>query len=71
MLNMKPKLKPNYDYKKVQKLQDEFLMLKDKIFGNGLFVCVADTPDNRRYDQLLMFFYPEFRTADWINPMKG
>ena len=53
-------------------LLDEFKMLKAEIFEKGNFV-VVENPDGetmKRYNQLLGFFYPQFRTTDWITPVK-
>jgi hypothetical protein len=52
-------------------LLDEFKMLKSEIFEKQNFVMV-ENPDSetmKRYNQLLGFFYPQFRTSDWINPV--
>jgi len=52
-------------------LLDEFEMLKNKIFEKQNFV-VVENPDSetmKRYNQLLGFFYPQFRTSDWISPV--
>jgi hypothetical protein len=52
-------------------LLDEFEMLKNKIFEKQNFVIV-ENPDSetmKRYNQLLGFFYPQFRTSDWISPV--
>ena len=50
-------------------LRQEFRELQTKIFGISKFVIVQNTPDNKRYDQLFQFFYPEFRTKNYINPL--
>jgi len=53
-------------------LLKEFNMLKANIFKKGDFVIV-ESPDSetmKRYNQLLGFFYPQFRTTDWISPVK-
>lgn len=50
---------------------DEFTLLKAEIFEQGDFVIIED-PDSekmKRYNQLLGFFYPQFRTTDWISPV--
>jgi len=52
-------------------LLKEFNMLKAEIFEKGDFV-VVENPDGetmKRYNQLLGFFYPQFRTTDWISPV--
>lgn len=53
-----------------KELLDEFKSLKAEIFEQGDFVVVED-PDSekmKRYNQLLGFFYPRFRTTDWTSP---
>ena len=53
-------------------LLKEFNMLKAEIFEKGDFV-VVENPESetmKRYNQLLGFFYPQFRTTDWITPVK-
>lgn len=52
-------------------LLDEFKQLKDEIFAQGDFVVIEDVDDVKmqRYNQLLGFFYPQFRTSDWKNPV--
>jgi len=55
-----------------QEMIDEFKSLKADIFEQGDFVVIED-PDSekmKRYNQLLGFFYPQFRTTDWISPLK-
>jgi hypothetical protein len=52
-------------------LLDEFKQLKSEIFAQGDFVVIED-PDSvkmQRYNQLLGFFYPQFRTTDWKSPV--
>jgi hypothetical protein len=49
----------------------EFKMLKAEIFEKSNFV-VVENPESetmKRYNQLLGFFYPRFRTTDWISPV--
>ena len=49
----------------------EFKMLKAEIFEKSNFV-VVENPESetmKRYNQLLGFFYPQFRTTDWISPV--
>ena len=55
-----------------QEMIDEFKMLKAEIFEQGDFVVIEDPNSERmkRYNQLLGFFYPQFRTTDWISPLK-
>jgi hypothetical protein len=50
-------------------LLSEFKTLKQKIFGNDMFVAVNNDEDTKRYNQLLGFFYPQFRTSDWESPL--
>ena len=52
-------------------LLDEFKMLKAEIFEKGDFVIVEDSDSEtmKRYNQLLGFFYPQFRMTDWISPV--
>jgi hypothetical protein len=52
-------------------LLGEFKMLKSEIFEMGDFIVIEE-PDGekmKRYNQLLGFFYPQFRTSDWISPV--
>jgi hypothetical protein len=51
-------------------LFDEFNSLKAEIFEQGNFVVIEDSDKMRRYNQLLGFFYPQFRTTDWTSPLK-
>jgi len=53
-------------------LLDEFKQLKNEIFAQGDFVVIEDPDDVKmqRYNQLLGFFYPQFRTKNWINPVQ-
>jgi hypothetical protein len=51
-------------------LVDEFQYLKGEVFKDGFFVVLdADNEQVQRYQQLLGFFYPQFRTTDWVSPM--
>lgn len=52
-------------------LLNEFKELKSEIFAQGDFVVIEDVDDinMQRYNQLLGFFYPQFRTTDWISPV--
>jgi hypothetical protein len=55
-----------------KEMLDEFKILKAEIFEQGDFVVIED-PDSdkmKRYNQLLGFFYPQFRTTDWTSPLK-
>jgi hypothetical protein len=51
-------------------LLSEYKQLKDEVFDGEMFV-VLDQDDKKvqRYNQLLGFFYPQFRTSDWISPV--
>jgi len=53
----------------MKELLEEFKTLKADLFVNAMFV-VQDDGDPRweRYDQLLGYFYPEFRTKNWVSP---
>lgn len=51
-------------------LFNEFKDLKQKLFGKDLFVVLDDTSDDvKRYNQLLGYFFPQFRTSDWVSPV--
>jgi hypothetical protein len=52
-------------------LLDEFKQLKNEIFEQGDFVVIEDPDDIKmqRYNQLLGFFYPQFRTSEWKSPV--
>jgi len=50
----------------------EYRQLKAKLFpDNCPFVETEDSPEWERYHQLFRFFYPSFRTKDWINPLES
>jgi len=53
----------------MKELYEEFKTLKAELFGNNMFI-VQDDSDLRwkRYSQLLGYFYPCYRTKDWITP---
>ena len=56
--------------KKMNNLLNEFKSLKTKLFGNSMFVVLDDKhPDTIRYNQLLQYFYPCYRTEKFINPL--
>lgn len=56
--------------KELQALLEEFKALKEKLFGKHAFVVLdEDHPDTKRYNQLFQFFYPSFRTKDWVSPL--
>jgi hypothetical protein len=53
----------------IDNLKTEFLSLKKEIFGESAFVIVDENnPKMLRYNQLLGFFYPCYRTKNWISP---
>jgi hypothetical protein len=53
----------------IDPLRQEFDNLKKELFSSSSFIEVDDTcPKQNRYNQLLQYFYPEFRSKDWINP---
>lgn len=55
---------------KMEALLKEYKELKDKIFGTYTFVTdQPDSEDHKRYNQLFQFFYPPYRTKDFINPL--
>ena len=56
--------------KKMEELYKEYKALRDKIFGTHTFVVdQPDSKDHKRYNQLFQFFYPPYRTKDFINPL--
>jgi hypothetical protein len=54
-------------------LVDEFKNLKSEIFAQGNFIIVDDPGSDKmkRYNQLLGYFYPQFRTSDYTDPISG
>ena len=55
---------------KMQELLKEYKELKNRIFGNFTFVTWDDKDkDMQRYNQLFQFFYPNYRTKNFINPL--
>jgi hypothetical protein len=51
-------------------LVDEFYYLKREVFQDGFFVVLDGNSEQvQRYQQLLGFFYPQFRTTGWKSPM--
>jgi hypothetical protein len=52
-------------------LHAEFMKLKKELFGEDKFV-IPDPKNKKwkRYDQLLGFFFPQFRTKGWKDPLK-
>lgn len=56
----------------LKELHTEFKALQLKLFGSSMFVVLDDnSEDTKRYEQLLAFFYPCYRTKDWINPVNS
>ena len=55
--------------KKMNELLNEYKKLKEEIFGKSVFVVSGNTEKGKRYNQLFQFFYPQFRTRDFINPL--
>jgi hypothetical protein len=50
-------------------LHQEFMKLRFELFAGNSFVEQDDTdPRWPRYSQLLGYFYPCYRTKDWVNP---
>lgn len=54
----------------LRELKNEFDTLKLEIFEKSNFVVMGDSETMKRYNQLLGFFHPRFRTTDWISPIK-
>ena len=53
-------------------LSNEFESLKKELFGNEMFVILdPNNPKVKRYEQLLGFLYPQFRTQGWVSPISG
>ena len=52
----------------LRKLHIEFQCLKAELIGTNTFVEVEETYLQKRYSQLLGFFFPCYRTSGWINP---
>ena len=55
---------------KITALQKEFSELKLMLFGSESFVIYQNDDLQKRYDQLLGFFKPEFRYKNWVNPLE-
>jgi len=56
----------------LRELHAEFLNLKDELFGSSMFVVLDDESEKtKRYNQLLGYFFPCYRTKDWINPAQS
>lgn len=51
-------------------LVDEFYYLKSEVFQDGFFVVLDGNSEQvQRYQQLLGYFYPQFRTTGWKSPV--
>jgi hypothetical protein len=50
-------------------LVNEYNELKNDIFAHGNFVVIEDGVRMKRYNQLLGYLYPQFRTTDWESPV--
>ena len=50
----------------------EFQSLKTELFAGASFIAIEGIDQGKwdRYDQLLGFFYPEFRSPSWETPYK-
>lgn len=49
----------------------EYEGLKKELFGECSFIVVDyDDPKQKRYNQLFMWSHPQFRTKDFIDPLK-
>lgn len=55
--------------KKIEELYREYVELKEKIFGESMFAVIEDEEVKARYESLFGFFFPSFRTKNWVNPM--
>ena len=57
-------------------LLKEYHQLRDEIFPNGAkFVEIDDNDEemkakHKRYDQLFQYFFPQFRTKSFVNPLE-
>jgi hypothetical protein len=57
--------------KQTLKLKVEYEKLKKELFGNNVFVVLDDQdPKTQRYNQLLGFFFPCYRTKNWQSPIQ-
>lgn len=57
-------------YKAYKMLLLEFNKLKNDLFGQDKFVVMDEGRDEvKRYNQLLQFFYPCYRTNDFVSPL--
>jgi hypothetical protein len=58
--------------KRFKELYQEFIELKNYFFPSGVMFRVIDASEKEkdaRYQQLFQFFYPQFRTKNFINPL--
>ena len=53
---------------KMRLLLNEYRRLRNKLFQGLPFAEEQDTADWRRYNQLFAYFYPQFRTANFVEP---
>ena len=56
--------------KKLKALFVEYKELKTELFKDCPFREMTNCTKEKRYCQLLGFFYPHYRTKGWINPLK-
>lgn len=57
--------------KRFNELIKEYESLKNELFKNCSFIIVDhDDPKQRRYNQLFMWIFPQFRTCEYIDPLK-
>lgn len=52
-------------------LFEEYTLLKSELFAHGNFIVIDPSEDEKfqRYNQLLGYFHPEFRTRGWESPV--
>ena len=49
----------------------EYEGLKTELFSECSFIIVDhDDPKQKRYNQLFMWIFPQFRTSEYIDPLK-
>lgn len=54
---------------KMKMLLEEYRSLRDKLFQGLPFAEQIDgCPEWDRYNQLFCYFYPQYRTKEWIEP---
>lgn len=58
---------------KIHRLLGEYQELKSELFGNAELVVPVPEDHSKweRFNQLLGFFYPQFRTPSYIDPIEG